>query len=101
MEINRGRGKLYNEGNQQFIDTIDYKLNEEVAAEPTRWWGELTFNDSVNARDNDRFIIELEDGRTGRCYLKKLVNRVARGVPPRYVYHFTGASALEHWKKRR
>ena len=95
MEINQGRGNLYREDSQELVDSINYKIHEDVAAEPTRWWGELTFSDSVNPRDTERYIIKLEDGRTGRCYLKKLVNRVVRGVPPRYVYHFTGSSALE------
>ena len=98
MEISHGKGKLYHESSQQLIDTISYKIHEDIDAEPTRWWGELTFNDSVNPSDNDRYIIELEDRRAGKCYIKKLVNRVARGVPPRYVYHFTGASALEGTK---
>ena len=47
MEINRGRGKLYREGSEQFVDTIDYKIYEELRAEPTRWWGEFTFSSNV------------------------------------------------------
>ena len=94
-QINRGRGKLYQDTRGQFVAAINYQVHEELTSAPTRWWGEFTFTDSVDVRDSLPYIIELEDGRKGRCYLKKLVNRVARGVPPRYVYHFTGTSPLE------
>ena len=95
MEIHRGRGKLYRHSSEKLVGTINYKIQEESAAEPTRWWGEFTFTDSASIRDGERYTIELEDGRRGWCYLKKLVNRVVRGIPPRYVYHFTGTSPLE------
>ena len=94
-QISRGKGKLYWISSEQFVDAINYQIHEDLAAEPTRWWGELTLDNSVNIGDNDRYIIELEDGRRGEGYLKKLVNRVVRGVPPRYVYHFNGISPLE------
>ena len=94
-QISRGRGKLYRIGSEQFVDTINYQLHDDLAAEPFHWWGEFTLATSMNIRESDRYIIELEDGRKGGCYIKKLVNRVVRGVPPRYLYHFTGTSPLE------
>jgi len=33
--------------------------------------------------------------RRGRCRLKKRVNRAVSGIPPRYVYQFTGMGALK------
>ena len=94
-EITRGRGKLYRIGSEQFVDAINYQIHEDLAEE-SHWWGEFTFTNIVNIRESDRYIIELEDGRKGKCYLKKLVNRAVSGlVPPRYVYHFTGTSPLE------
>ena len=95
IEINRGRGKLYRIGSEQFVDTIKYQVHEELPENSGHWWGEFTFTEYVKVQESDRFIIELEDGRRGMCYLKKLVNRVATGVPPRYGYRFTGSSPLE------
>jgi hypothetical protein len=94
-EISRGTGKLYRLGSEQLIDTIKYQIHEDLAEEPPRWWGEFTLTNIMNIRESDRYIIELEDGRKGECYVKKLVNRVVRGVPPRYLYHFNGISPLE------
>ncbi|MFC1892654.1 hypothetical protein ACFLYR_01270 [Chloroflexota bacterium] len=95
MEISAGRGKLYRANSVELVAAISYQLNEKPATEPTGWWGECILTDSVGIRDNGRYIIELEDGRKGRCYLKKRVNRVVRGIPPRYLYHFTGTGPLE------
>jgi len=94
-QIGRGRGRLYRIGSEQFVDAINYQIYEDLAQEPTHWWGELTFTNVMNINNSDRYIIELEDGRKGACHLKKLINRVVRGVPPRYTYHFTGMSPLE------
>ncbi len=71
--IDQGRGKLYQDGSEQSVAGIDYQLHEELTADPVRWWGEFTFTRSVAVRENDRYIIELEDGRKGNCRLKKLV----------------------------
>ena len=94
-EINRGRGKLYRIGSEQFVDDINYQIHEDLTAESAHWWGEFTLANSMSIRESDRYTIELEDGRKGSCYVKKLVNRVVRGVPPRYLYHFNGISLLE------
>ena len=94
-EITRGKGKLYRIGSEQFVDDINYQIHEDQNAESAHWWGEFTLGNTMNIRENDRYIIELEDGRRGSCYVKKLVNRVVRGVPPRYLYHFNSTSPLE------
>ena len=95
MDINQGSGKIYRQGSEVFVGEVYYKLYEESAEDTGRWWGELTFTESVSVRESDRYLMELSDGRRGWCYLKKLVNKVARGVPPRYVYHFSGFTSLE------
>ncbi|HEY77485.1 MAG TPA: hypothetical protein G4O09_00030 [Dehalococcoidia bacterium] len=94
-EISRGRGKLYQIGSEQFVDDINYQLHEDQESESAHWWGEFTLMNILNIRENERYVIELEDGRRGGCYVKKLVNRVVRGVPPRYLYHFTSTGPLE------
>jgi hypothetical protein len=40
--------------------------------------------------DGSGYILELEDSRKCRCTLKKRVNRAVTGVPPRYIYYFSG-----------
>jgi len=45
--------------------------------------------------DDAEYVIELEDGRKGKCAIKKNVNKAAIGVPPLYYYHFKGRSRLK------
>ncbi len=85
-------GSLYKLSDSEFIGSVNYRLLHE---EETNWWGELTLEDYVRLDDGDKYIIELEDKRMGQCRLKKIVNRVVRGIPPRWVYHITGNSPLE------
>ena len=85
-------GKLYRVSDNEFITEVNYKFQDES---PTGWWGELTLTDFKRIKDNDIYIIELEDMRRGRCRLRKRVNRAVSGIPPRYIYQFTGISALE------
>ena len=94
-EISRGTGRLYRLGSEQLIDDVRYQLHEDRVEEPSRWWGEFMLVSVMNINESDRYIVEVEDGRRGGCYVRKLVNRVARGVPPRYLYHFTGTTPLE------
>ena len=85
-------GSLYKLSDREFIGRVNYRL---LSGEATNWWGELTLEDYVRLDDGDGYIIELEDKRMGQCRLKKIVNRVVRGIPPRWVYHITGTSPLE------
>ena len=85
-------GKLYRVSDNQLVTKIKYQFHDES---PTNWWGELTLNDYLRINENDGYIIESEDMRRGKCHLRKRVNRAVSGVPPRYVYQFTGSSALE------
>ena len=94
-QITRGRGKLYSTDIEQSVCVISYQIHEEFASEVGRWWGEFTLTGRASIRDDAQHVIQLEDGRKGRCHAKKLVNRVARCVPPRYIYHFIGTSPLE------
>ncbi len=87
-----GKGKLYRSNDEQLLGDIEYQLQVESK---TSWWGELIFEDYVRVSDGGGYTIELEDARRGQCYLKKRVNRAVSGVPPRYIYHFTGASLLD------
>jgi len=86
-------GKLFKSGDDQFMADITYQFHDES---PTSWWGELTLTQYGRISDGGGYIIELEDERQGTCYLRKRVNRATTGVPPRYIYHFTGTSPLDH-----
>ncbi len=85
-------GKLYRHSDNEFITEVNYKFQDESE---TGWWGELTLTDYKKVNEHDIHIIELADRRRGRCHLKKRVNRAVSGIPPRYVYQFTGTSSLE------
>ena len=85
-------GKLYMPSDEQFVAEVDYNLQDDS---PSGWWGELILTEYRRISDGGGYIIELEDKRQGRCHLKKRVNRAVSGVPPRYIYHFSGISSLE------
>ena len=87
-----GTGKLYSSSNEQFVADVDYQIQHETTSS---WWGELVLVNYMRINDGAGYIIELEDKRKGKCYLKKRVNRAVTGVPPRYTYHFAGTGPLE------
>ncbi len=86
-----GIGELYNP-NTEFVANINYQIQNDS---PTNWWGELSLMEYCKIDENGGYIIVLEDGRRGKVFLKKRVNRAVTGIPSRYVYHFSGASLLE------
>jgi hypothetical protein len=86
-------GKLLQSIDDKFIAMVNYQFQHE---EENKWWGELTLVDYVRVKDGAGYIIELEDGRRGRCALKKRVNRAVTSLPPRYVYHFAGSGEFDY-----
>jgi hypothetical protein len=84
-------GKLYRLSNNELISEVNYQFQNET---DTSWWGELVLIDYIRLDDGDNYIIELEDARRGKVRLRKRVNRAVSGVPPRYVYQFTGITPL-------
>jgi hypothetical protein len=86
-------GKLYRSSDEEFIAAVNYQFQHES---PQRWWGELTLVDYVRIKDGSGYLLELDDGRRGRCALKKRVNRAVTSLPPRYVYHFSGNTEFEY-----
>ncbi len=85
-------GRLYTISDNKLVAKVNYHLHDEAA---TNWWGELTLIDYIRLDEREKYIIELEDKRKGKCRLKKRVNRAVSGVPPRYIYHFAGTSPLK------
>jgi hypothetical protein len=86
-----GIGKLYFENNE-FIVNVNYQFHSESQ---TNWWGELIPTEYRRLNDGDGYVIELKDGRRGRCSLRKRVNRAVSGTPPLYHYQFRGRGRLE------
>jgi len=85
-------GKLYRSSDETSVADVNYQIHDESA---TSWWGELTLINYVRISESEGYTLELEDKRRGRCRLRKRVNRAVSGVPPRYIYRFTGTSPLE------
>ena len=80
-------GKLYKSNDEQFLANVDYQLYDKS---PAKFWGELRLDEYRRVDDGGGYMIELEDKRKCQCYLKKIVNRAVSGLPPRYIYRFTG-----------
>ena len=81
-------GKLYS-SDETFIANVSYQFQHESLQ---RWWGELTSMEYARINDGSGYVLELEDSRKAKCALKKRVNRAVTGVPPRYIYYFSGSS---------
>ena len=86
------QGKLYNSYNNEMVDSVDYRMYDET---PHDWWGELTLSDYKRVSDGDGYVIELADGRKGRCFLTKKVNKAVSGLLPLYCYRFRGNGELK------
>ena len=85
-------GRLYGFDSEEAIVSVDYRFYDES---PLHWWGELVPKEYRRLGDGDGYIIELEDGRRGRCSLRKRVNRAVSSTPPLYSYYFRGMGYFE------
>jgi hypothetical protein len=83
-------GKLYE--SDKFIGDVNYRFHDDSEAS---WWGELILTEYKRVSDGDGYVIELQDGRKGPCFLKKRVNRAVSGPPPLYYYYFRGCGLLK------
>ena len=85
-------GKLYKSGNEEFVANVDYRFYDKSEM---GWWGELVLTEYKRPDESVSYVIELEDGRRGKCSLRKRVNRAVTGVPPLYRYQFRGRGRLK------
>jgi hypothetical protein len=85
-------GKLYHSGIEEAIVRVDYRFYDES---PSGWWGELVPKEYRRLSDGDSYVLELTDGRRGRCSLRKRVNRAVSSTPPLYYYYFRGLGRFE------
>ena len=86
------RGKLYTARSGEFIVEVNYQLFGESEAS---WWGELVPTEYRRINDGEGYLLEMDDGRRGRCSLRKRINRAVSGTPPLYHYQFIGRGRLE------
>jgi hypothetical protein len=85
-------GRLYHFDSKEALVRVDYRFYDES---PSGWWGELVPKEYRRLGDGDSYVLELEDGRRGRCSLRKRVNRAVSSTPPLYYYYFRGAGRFE------
>jgi hypothetical protein len=85
------KGKIHFQGDKQGAVGVKYRFYVES---PAGWRGEFTPQKHRRFIDGEGYTIELEDGRRGTCYIRKMVNRVMPTVPPVYSYYFRGVGRL-------
>jgi hypothetical protein len=90
-------GKIHFPRDKEKAVKVKYRFYVEASA---GWRGEFTPKTPRSFVEGDGYIIELEDGRRGNCYIRKMVNRVMPTVPPVYSYYFRGVGRLEKPTKK-
>jgi hypothetical protein len=83
-------GKLYDNSTTEMLVGVDYRLFDETQ---NNWWGELTLTDYKRLPDGS-YLLELADGRKGRCILNRKVNKAISGLLPLHCFRFRGSSEL-------
>ena len=89
--ILKGRGKIFRDGKEEPFAEVNYQL----FVEDNRWYGELILTRKDIIRDGEVFLLEIEDGRHGKCALRKKVNKAVMGMPVRYFFALNGIGVLE------
>ena len=84
--------KLYNGISNELLVGVDYRLFDESA---NNWWGELMLTDYKRLADGNGYILELVDGRKGRCSLTRKVNKAVSGLLPLHCFRFRGNGELQ------
>ncbi|MCL1885998.1 MAG: hypothetical protein FWF98_04515 [Dehalococcoidia bacterium] len=85
------QGKLYDSINGELIVEVDYRL---LDASHNNWWGELNLAEYIRISDGS-YILELADGRRGRCILNRKLNKAISGLLPLHCFRFRGSSELK------
>ncbi len=84
-------GKLYR-CDGEFVAEVDYKYFNGISQ---NWWGELTLTEYKKISEGNGYVIELADGKRGKCSLTKKVNRAVQGLSPLFCYVYHGNGNLE------
>ncbi len=93
----RGEGKLYESRSGELLSSVSYQIHEELieGGNHKKWSGELTLVENMRIPDGDRYVLELEDRRRGRCSLGRRVNKAVILVPARFFYFIQGTGPLK------
>lgn len=86
------RAKLYRTYEEELVGEVKCRFYKE---DGSGWWGELVFTEYTKASDGDGYTLALEDGRWGRCSIKKKLNKAVSGIPPLFYYRFQGSGELK------
>ena len=84
-------GKLFDNLTAELLVGVDYLMLDESQ---NNWWGELTLTEYKRLSDGG-YIIQLADGRKGRCVLNRKVNKAISGLLPLHCFRFRGNSELK------
>jgi len=92
MQVLKGTGKLYDADGKQVIATVNYQIREKPPTEYTlgEWRGSFDLDCYIDI--HPEYIIELEDGRRGTCFIEVNITAVA-GLTI-YRYSFQGSGSL-------
>lgn len=96
MQIFRGKGKIY-DCHENFLDNVTYEIHLQTPTESTgaEWWGEITPDNGI--MPVGKYIIELDDGRRGRCLTSMKTNSSFGLVVD--TYHLEGTGPLQRKKE--
>jgi hypothetical protein len=84
-------GRIINSLSGAEVGEVEYTFLNDSAYS---WWGELIFIEHCRVAEGDGYLLEVEDGRRGKCSLIKRVNKATYGIPSRYYYRFQGTGLL-------
>jgi hypothetical protein len=85
------QGKIYDSISGEFVVEVDYRM---LDTSNENWWGELNLTDYMRIPDGS-YILELADGRRGRCILNRKLNKAISGLLPLHCFRFRGSGELK------
>ena len=89
--ILRGTGSIRTSDDKELVAAIIYQLWEKPETSTReRWWGSFTLDHLIGSGE---YIIELEDGRKGICYISGRMQWM-RGLATVYPHSFQGSGSL-------
>jgi len=84
-------GKIFNNVTSELLVGVDYRMFD---TSENNWWGELTLTEYKRLADGG-YILELADGRKGRCVLNRKINKAISGLLPLHCFRFRGTGELK------
>ena len=85
------QGKIYDIISGELVVGVDYHM---LDTSDESWWGELNLTEYMRIPDGS-YILELADGRRGRCIMNRKLNKAISGLLPLHCFRFRGSSELK------